>query len=152
LSSSFAVGFDPRDAERVTEMWRQVFASQRWIEGPFTERFETLWGQWNGLSSVAMGTWSGAALAALEYFKVKGKRVLCPSNTFMAISSGSISCPKVADTCPLRWKQTAPSSTSRPAIGTSPVVSVSNAMKINSLRPRLSSLCIQRSDHTHDQL
>ena len=83
-ASAFAVGFDPRDIEKVTGMWRQVFASQRWIEGPFTERFETLWGQWSGLTSVALGTWSGAALAALEFHKVRGKKVLCPSNTFMA--------------------------------------------------------------------
>jgi len=33
---------------------------------------------------VAFSSWGGAALAALEFFNVKGKTVLCPSNTFMA--------------------------------------------------------------------
>jgi dTDP-4-amino-4,6-dideoxygalactose transaminase len=33
---------------------------------------------------VSFSTWSGAALAVLEFFNVKGKTVLCPSNTFMA--------------------------------------------------------------------
>lgn len=83
-ASSFAIGFDRRDAPRLGRMWQEILASQRWIEGPFTERFETLWGQWNGLSAVAMSSWSGAALAALEFFRVSGRVVLCPSNTFMA--------------------------------------------------------------------
>ncbi len=32
----------------------------------------------------AFSSWGGAALAALEFFGVHGKTVLCPSNTFMA--------------------------------------------------------------------
>lgn len=83
-ASKFAIGFDRRDTPRLLESWRQVLDSQRWIEGPFTERFENLWGRWNDLTAVAAGSWSGAALAALEFFQVKGKVVLCPSNTFMA--------------------------------------------------------------------
>ncbi len=39
---------------------------------------------WNGLPAVSMSSWAGGALAALEYFNVKGKKVLCPTNTFMA--------------------------------------------------------------------
>jgi dTDP-4-amino-4,6-dideoxygalactose transaminase len=31
-----------------------------------------------------MSSWTGAALAALNFFEVRGKTVLCPSNTFMA--------------------------------------------------------------------
>jgi perosamine synthetase len=36
------------------------------------------------LPSVATSSWTGAALAALEFFSVRGHTVLCPSNTFMA--------------------------------------------------------------------
>jgi dTDP-4-amino-4,6-dideoxygalactose transaminase len=49
-----------------------------------TEAFEATWGEWNGLQAVAMSSWTGAALAALSFFEVRGKTVLCPSNTFMA--------------------------------------------------------------------
>jgi dTDP-4-amino-4,6-dideoxygalactose transaminase len=49
-----------------------------------TEAFEAAWGEWNGLPAVAMSSWTGAALAALNFFEVQGKTVLCPSNTFMA--------------------------------------------------------------------
>ena len=36
------------------------------------------------LPAVATSSWTGAALAALEFFEVRGQTVLCPSNTFMA--------------------------------------------------------------------
>jgi perosamine synthetase len=80
----FAIGFDQRDRARLHELWDEVITSQRWSEGPLTERFETAWGAWNGLGSVAFSGWTGAALAALEFAGVRGETVLCPSNTFMA--------------------------------------------------------------------
>jgi perosamine synthetase len=80
----FAIGFDERDRARLHALWDEVIASQRWSEGPLTERFEALWGAWNGASAVAFSGWAGAALAALEYAGVRGSTVLVPSNTFMA--------------------------------------------------------------------
>lgn len=80
----FSIGFDHRDASRLHAMWDQILTSQRWSEGPFTARFEELWSGWANLPSVAMASWTGAALAALEYADVQDKVVLCPSNTFMA--------------------------------------------------------------------
>ena len=58
--------------------------SEQWSEGEMTRRFETAWSDWNGIDSVATGSWTGAALAALEFADVRGEKVLCPSNTFMA--------------------------------------------------------------------
>src|SRR4051794_37236315 len=49
-----------------------------------TPRFEAAWGAWNGAQALAMASWTGAALAALEFAGVRGGSVLCPSNTFMA--------------------------------------------------------------------
>lgn len=83
-AASFSVGFDRRDSVRLLDMWEKILTSERWTEGPFTARFEELWSGWNKLASVAMSSWSGAALAALEYAQVRGRVVLCPSNTFMA--------------------------------------------------------------------
>jgi perosamine synthetase len=80
----FAIGFDDRDRERLHALWDEVIASQRWTEGPLTERFEAAWEAWNGLDAVAFSGWTGAALAALEFAGVRGETVLCPSNTFMA--------------------------------------------------------------------
>ena len=83
-AGTFTVGFDRRDVARLLGMWECILRSQRWSEGPFTARFEELWGHWNGLPAVATASWSGAALAALEHIGVRDEVVLCPSNTFMA--------------------------------------------------------------------
>jgi dTDP-4-amino-4,6-dideoxygalactose transaminase len=81
----FAIGFDPRDSERLHQLWDQVIASQQWSEGEMTRGFESAWSEWNGAGTVALSSWSGGALAALAYAGVgAGDVVLCPSNTFMA--------------------------------------------------------------------
>ena len=80
----FAIGFDHRDRRRLHALWDGILDREQWSGGPLTSAFETAWAEWNGLPAVATSSWAGAALAALEYFEVKGKTVLCPSNTFMA--------------------------------------------------------------------
>jgi perosamine synthetase len=82
--SQFTIGFDRRDRERVLEIWDSILQNQQWSEGEWTRTFEEAWGEWNGLPAVALGGWTGGALAALEYAGVRGETVLCPSNTFMA--------------------------------------------------------------------
>jgi perosamine synthetase len=80
----FAIGFDHRDRARLHELWDRVLDSERWSEGELVAEFEAAWGAWNDLDAVAFASWSGAALAALEFAGVRGETVLCPSNTFMA--------------------------------------------------------------------
>jgi len=83
--SRFAIGFDHRDRPRLHALIDEVLDSERWTEGPLTERFETAWERWNGAGAVALSSWSGGALAALQFAGVgRGDVVLCPSNTFMA--------------------------------------------------------------------
>ncbi|MGI8593366.1 MAG: DegT/DnrJ/EryC1/StrS family aminotransferase [Solirubrobacteraceae bacterium] len=81
---SFAIGFDRRDRAEIHALWDDVIDSEQWSEGKMTRRFEAEWGVWNGVGAVAMGSWTGGALAALEFAGVRGSPVLCPSNTFMA--------------------------------------------------------------------
>jgi dTDP-4-amino-4,6-dideoxygalactose transaminase len=80
----FSIGFDPRDRVRLHELWDSAFDAQRWSEGGLTAAFEAAWSRWNSLPAAAFASWTGAALAALAYADVRGKTVLCPSNTFMA--------------------------------------------------------------------
>jgi perosamine synthetase len=82
--ASFAIGFDPRDRARLHSLWDQVLDSNRWSEGEMLARLEAAWEKWNGLPSLALGSWAGGAMAALEFAGVRGETVLCPSNTFMA--------------------------------------------------------------------
>jgi len=80
----FAIGFEKEDAKILHQYWDEVISTQQWSEGKFTKLFEEKWSEYNQLSSVAFSSWGGAALATLEFFNIKGKTVLCPSNTFMA--------------------------------------------------------------------
>jgi perosamine synthetase len=80
----FSIGFDQRDRLRLHELWDSALDTQRWSEGALTAAFEEAWSRWNGLPAAAFASWTGAALAALGYAEVRGKTVLCPSNTFMA--------------------------------------------------------------------
>src|SRR5947207_3063947 len=80
----FTIGFEKEDTEKLYKYWGKIIDSQQWSEGKFTKLFEEKWSDYNQRQSVAFSSWGGAALAALEFFKVSGRTVLCPSNTFMA--------------------------------------------------------------------
>ena len=80
----FAIGFDERDRARFHALIDEVIDSGQWSHGAMNRRFEEAWSAWNGADAVAMGSWAGGAIAALEYAGVRGEAVLCPSNTFMA--------------------------------------------------------------------
>ncbi len=54
------------------------------------ERLEAAWEAWNGAPAVAVSSWAGGALAALDFAQVRGETVLCPSNTFMATPLAAI--------------------------------------------------------------
>jgi dTDP-4-amino-4,6-dideoxygalactose transaminase len=86
----FAIGFDPRDRARLHTLIDEVIDSGHWSEGEMTRRFEAAWEAYNGVPAVATGSWSGAALAALDLAGVQGETVLCPSNTFMATPLAAI--------------------------------------------------------------
>jgi perosamine synthetase len=80
----FAIGFDRRDRVRLHELWDGVIDSSRWSEGALTAAFEAAWAAHNELGAVALSSWTGGALAALEWAGVRGRSVVVPSNTFMA--------------------------------------------------------------------
>ncbi len=80
----FKIGFEKEDKSKLFSYFEEIIKKERWSEGKFTEMFEEKWGEWNNAYAVAFASWSGAALTALEYFNLKGKCILCPSNTFMA--------------------------------------------------------------------
>jgi len=80
----FTIGFDLEDTKTVHQYWGQIFETQKWSEGLYTQTFEDKWTKLHQAHSVAFCSWSGAAMAALKYFELAGKTVLCPSNTFMA--------------------------------------------------------------------
>jgi dTDP-4-amino-4,6-dideoxygalactose transaminase len=80
----FAIGFDHRDRERFHALIDEVLDSEKWSEAAMVARLEAAWAQWNKLPAVAVSSWAGGALAALDFAGVSGETVLVPSNTFMA--------------------------------------------------------------------
>ena len=88
--SRFAIGFDHRDRARLHQLIDEVLDSEQWSEGAMNRRFESAWEEWNQLPAVAVSSWAGGALAALDFAGVQGRTVLCPSNTFMATPLAAI--------------------------------------------------------------
>ncbi len=86
----FTIGFEKEDLNTLHKYWDEIIAQQKWSEGKFTATFEEKWSEYNQLDSIAFSSWGGASLAALEFFNVKDKIVLCPSNTFMATPLSAI--------------------------------------------------------------
>lgn len=81
---NFSISFDKRDLLKIHEAFDKIVASNKWTEGYYTELFENKWAEYNDLDSAAFSSWAGAAMAAMEFYNLRGKTVLCPSNTFMA--------------------------------------------------------------------
>ena len=86
----FAIGFDNRDRARLHTLIDEVLDSNRWSESSMNERFEEAWTAHNDAPAVAMSSWAGGAMAALQFAQVRGETVLCPSNTFMATPLAAI--------------------------------------------------------------
>jgi perosamine synthetase len=80
----FSIGFDRRDLPKIHEYFDKIVSSNKWTEGYFTDLFESKWSEYNNLDSAAFSSWTGAAMSAMEFYNLRGKIVLCPSNTFMA--------------------------------------------------------------------
>jgi perosamine synthetase len=80
----FAIGFDERDRGRLHALIDEVLDSGRWSEAGMNERFEAAWAAYNDAPAVAVSSWTGGTMAALDFAGVRGETVLCPSNTFMA--------------------------------------------------------------------
>ena len=85
----FKIGFKKEDTKKLHEFWDEIIRSERWSEGKFVKMFEDKWTEYNNAYAVAFSSWAGAAMAALEFFNVKGKTVLCPSNTCLLYTSPS---------------------------------------------------------------
>lgn len=80
----FTIGFERQDTQRLHQYWDDIIVSQQWAEGKYTKLFEEKWSAYHQINAAAFSSWAGAAMACLEFFGLKGKTVLCPSNTFMA--------------------------------------------------------------------
>ena len=80
----FKIAFDPNDKAKLFKYWDEIIENNKWSEGKFIKKFEEKWTTYNSLETISFSSWSGAAEAALKYFKLENEVVLCPSNTYQA--------------------------------------------------------------------
>ena len=80
----FKIGFDTRDKKKIFNYWDDIFKRNVWSEGKYTKLFEEKHSSYSKIKSLSFSNWTGAAEAILNYYKLKNKTVLCPSNTFQA--------------------------------------------------------------------
>ena len=86
----FKIGFENEDRKKLHQYWDNILDKNNWSESYYTELFEKKWSEYNSLHAAAFSSWGGAALAALEFYGIKEKTVLCPSNTFIATPLSAI--------------------------------------------------------------
>ena len=72
----FTIGFEKEDLKKLHNYWDEIVLTNQWTEGKFTKMFEEKWSEYNQLPSVSFSSWTGAAMAALGFFDVKGKTIL----------------------------------------------------------------------------
>ena len=80
----FKINFELNDKKKLFEYWDDIIKNNIWSHGKYTELFEDKWSKFNDLYSLSFSSWSGAAEAVINYFKLSNETVLCPSNTFQA--------------------------------------------------------------------
>lgn len=86
----FTIGFEKEDLKTVQGYWNQIIETSQWSESVFIHQFEEKWSVYHQLGSAAFNGWTGAALCALDHFNLRGKTILCPSNTFMATVNANL--------------------------------------------------------------
>ena len=81
---NFTIDITPEEKEILYERFDKIFETNQLTEGKYTEEFESKFSSYIGAKAVATSSWTGAAMAILEFLEVRGKTILLPSNTFMA--------------------------------------------------------------------
>ena len=77
--------FSEKDIEAILQDCGKVLRSGRLILGPFTEEFEQLFRAYVGTSfAIAVNSCTTALQITLQYFDIKGREVIVPTNTFLA--------------------------------------------------------------------
>jgi len=81
----FKLEFDEKFKEEFAQGCKQILSSDHLTNGPWVEKFEQEFAKFVGAKyAVAVGSGTDALEAALLTVNVKGKRVILPSNTFIA--------------------------------------------------------------------
>lgn len=83
--------FPQEDIKKINEEVKDILTSGRLILGKYTERFEKEFAKYTGVKhAIAVNSCTSALVTALNFFDVKDKEVITPSNTFIATPNSVI--------------------------------------------------------------
>ncbi len=90
ISGSFPL-FSDESIEAIAETMKLMLRSGRLTDGPYTLEFEHKFAQYCGAkNAVAVSSGSAALDVALRHFKLEGKEVIVPTNTFVSTPNGVV--------------------------------------------------------------
>lgn len=81
--------FNTNSRERYFSLLNEVFDSNFWSEGQMISRFESEFGCFCGIPSLAVSNGGAALLALYTYAGVAGREVIVPANTFYATAQAA---------------------------------------------------------------
>jgi dTDP-4-amino-4,6-dideoxygalactose transaminase len=83
--------FSEEDIQAISHEISSILRSSRLILGPYTQKFEEQFRNYCGVkNAIAVNSCTSALEITLRYFKVEGKEVIVPTNTFIATSNAVI--------------------------------------------------------------
>jgi len=103
ISGSFPV-FSEESINEIIESMKSMLRSGRLTDGPYAQEFERKFAEYNGTKhALAVNSGTAALDVALHYFKLEGKEVIVPTNTFVSTPNAVVYSggkPVFADTNP----------------------------------------------------
>jgi len=83
--------FKEEDIKKISDEVRSILRSGQLILGPYTQKLEESFREYCGIRyAVAVSSGTAALEIVLRYFDVRGKDVIVPTNTFIAVSNAVI--------------------------------------------------------------
>ncbi len=103
ISGSFPV-FSEENINEIAESVKSMLRSGRLTDGPYIQEFERRFAEYNGAKhALAVSSGTAALTVALHHFKLEGREVVVPTNTFVSTPNAVVYAggkPVFADTNP----------------------------------------------------
>ena len=90
ISGSFPV-FSEENINEIAESVKSMLRSGRLTDGPYIQEFERRFAEYTGTNhALAVSSGTAALTVALHHFKLEGREVVVPTNTFVSSSRHKI--------------------------------------------------------------
>ncbi len=83
----YTAGFDKTRKKSLYGMFDEIIETEVWTQGPYTRKLEKMWKEITGVHAVAVSSWWGAAMCAMEYYGIDTDAVIIPANSFLGTAN-----------------------------------------------------------------